>query len=193
VTAGEHRDTGALLAYRAGELPAAAEAALEEHLFSCQRCAGELAALERVASGVRSLVRAGRFRSVVPSLLVTRLAEGGARIRTFRVAPGGTTPCGVAAEDELLVARLAADLRGVARLDLVIADDMGSEPERLPDVPFDPGSGEVIVTERVDRARSYPTHVVRFRLVGHGPSGEARTVGDYALAHDARGPPPGMP
>ncbi len=177
-----------LLDYWTGELPPADAAALEEHLFACDACSGRLSSVQQLASGVDRLARAGRFRSVVPPTLVDRLVAAGVRVRTFRISPGGLTPCGVGTDDELLVARLAADLRGVERVDLVTCDDGGRERERARDVPFDASGGEVVLAERVDRARGYPTHVLRMRLLALGPGGE-RVIGEYALAHDAAAPP----
>lgn len=181
-------DLRLLVDYWTGELPEEEALRLEEHLFACAACAARLGGVEQLATGLRHLARSGRFRSVVPPSLVDRLAADGARIRTYRLVSGAVTPCGVAADDELLAARLGADLRGVQRLDLVMWQGGGAE-ELVPDVPFDAAAGEVILAERVDRARAYPTHRLHLRLVGHGAGGE-RVVGEYALDHDAAGPPP---
>jgi hypothetical protein len=181
-------DLGLLVDYWTGELSEEEARLLEEHLFDCPSCRARLAGVERLAAAVRQLVREGRFRSVVPASLVDRLAADGLRIRTFRVAPGGVTPCGVAAEDELLVARLAGDLRGLDRVDLIVSPEGGAGPERLADVPFDAGVGEVVLVERVDLARRFPSHRLNLRLVGHG-AGSERVIADYTLAHDAAGPP----
>lgn len=179
---------GRLLDYWARDLPPEEERSLEEHLFSCEPCGERLAELAALAEGVRRLVLAGRFRSVVPPSIVERLAAGGLPVRTFRVRAGEAVPCGTAPGDGLLVARLETDLRGVSRVDCLVCDETWSERERVADVPFDAAAGVVTLAERVDRARHFPAHALRLRLVEAGPGGE-RALGRFELDHDPRGPP----
>jgi anti-sigma factor RsiW len=179
-----------LLDYWTGELPAPRAEAVEEHVFACEPCASRLAELEALAASVRRLTETGRFRAAVAPSLVEVLAARGLRIRTFRPRAGESTPCGMAPDDELLVGRIAVDLRGVARIDLAVCDERWAERERLADVPFDRRRSEVVVAERVDQPELQTAHVLRLRLLAVDPTGE-RELGTYALAHDPRGPPGG--
>ncbi len=177
-----------LLDYWTGELPAAQGEAIEEHLFACGACAERLAELEALATSIRRLTAAGRFRAAVAPSLVDLLAARGLRIRTYRPRRGETIPCGAAPEDELLVARISVDLRRVARLDVAVCDAGWAERARLVDVPMDRARNEVIFAERVDDPLLRTANVVRLRLLAVDAAGE-HELGTYALAHDPRGPP----
>jgi hypothetical protein len=89
--------------------------------------------------------------------------------------------CTVGPEDDVVVARLVADLRDVARLDLVSRVDDGPE-ERHADIPFDPAAGEVMFAPPADVLRARPSHVDRVRLVAVAPRGE-RLLGEYTFDH----------
>jgi hypothetical protein len=178
----------ALLDWWTGDLPQHEVAALEEHLFACDACTAALAGIEALAASVRRLTAAGRFRAAVAPSVLDLLAARGLRIRTYRPRPGETIPCGAAPEDQLLVARIPVDLRGVARLDLAVCDERWVERERLVDVPLDRARAEVVVAERVDDPRTQTAHVLRFRALAVDAAGE-RELATYALAHDPRGPP----
>jgi anti-sigma factor RsiW len=178
----------ALLDWWVGELTASEADALEEHVFGCEDCAGRLAEIEALAASVRRLTEAGRFRAVVVPSLVDRLAARGLRVRTYRARVGETIPCGAAPGDQLLVSRVAVDLRGVKRLDLAMCDERWQERLRLTDVPFDAAHGEVVFAERVDSPEVKVANVLRFRLLAVEEGGD-RELARYALAHDPRGPP----
>jgi hypothetical protein len=113
--------------------------------------------------------------------VVERLHLEGRKIREYRVPPGGAVQCTVGPEDDVVLARLVADLRDVARLDLVSRVDDGPE-ERLTDLPFDAATGEVLLSPPADVLRARPSHVERFRLVAVGPLGE-RLLGEYTFDH----------
>jgi hypothetical protein len=97
------------------------------------------------------------------------------------VAPGGGVQCTVGPEDDVVLTRLLADLRGVGRLDLVLTIDDGVE-HRLPDLPFDASAGEVLFAPSADVLRAQPAHVQRLRLLAIGPEGE-RLLGQYTFDH----------
>src|SRR4030095_7511126 len=67
-------------------------------------------------------------------------ASGSARIAWL---PGGT----VRPEDDILVARLVADVSDAKRVDLAWYDAEGNEQERIPDVPA--GGDEIIWVRRI--------------------------------------------
>jgi hypothetical protein len=171
----------ALLDWWAGEIVAADGRHVEEHLLACDRCAGRLRLIQAMADGIRALLRGGRLPVVILPAVLGRLRREGRRIREYRVPPGGAVHCTVAPEDDVVLARLAADLRGVQRLDLV--SRMGDEPEeRLSDLPYDPTTGEVVFAPPADVLRARPAHVQRLRLLAVGPQGE-RPIGEYTFNH----------
>jgi hypothetical protein len=171
----------ALLDSWAGELRSAEGRRVEKHLFSCGECSARAGAVHELAEGVRQLVREGGLSIAVLPAVVERLHREGRRIREYRVAPGGGVQCTVGPEDDVVLARLVADLRDVSRLDLVFRVDDGPE-ERLADLPFDPAAGEVMFAPPADVLRAQPAHVERFRLLAVGPQGE-RLLGEYTFDH----------
>lgn len=177
-----------LLDLWAGDLPQARAEEAWEHVFACAQCTARLAELAALVASVRRLTETGRFRAAVAPSVVDLLAARGLRIRTYRPRLGETIPCGAAPDDELLVGRIAVELRDVARLDLAVCDERWVERARMVDVPVDRRRGEVVIAQRVEEARTGDPYVVRFRLIAVDPSGE-RELGTCALAHDPRGPP----
>ena len=171
----------ALLAWWAGELEGPDQEQLEEHLLSCDECSRRGHALASVAEGVRGLVRRGALSTPLLPAVVERLRHEGRRIREYRVRPGGGVQCTVSPEDDVVLARLTADLGGVSRLDLVIRVDDGPE-ERLSDLPFDPDDDELVFSPAADALRAAPAHVQRLRLLAVEPQGE-RALGEYTFHH----------
>ncbi len=177
-----------LLDYWTGDLAPARREEVEEHVFACETCAARLGEIEALAASVRRLTATGRFRASVAPSVVDLLAARGVRIRSYQLRAGETIPCGAAPGDELLVGRIPVDLRGVARLDVVLFDEGWAERQRLVDVPVDRRRSEVVMVQRVDDPVVRTSYVRRFRLLAVDAAGE-REIGTYALAHDARGPP----
>ena len=58
----------------------------------------------------------GSLLVVISDQFVTRAEEGG--VRQYAPSPGESVPCTVSADDDFLVARLAADLSNAERVDL---------------------------------------------------------------------------
>ena len=171
----------ALLDWWAGELTPPGRRRLEEHLLSCDACSGRAQGVSALADGVRELVREGGLPIAVLPAIVERLHREGRKVREYRVTPGGGVQCTVGPEDDVVLARLVADLRDVSRLDLVARVDDGPE-RRLTDLPFDPAAGEVMFAPPADLLRAQPAHVERLRLVAVGPQGE-RLLGEYTFDH----------
>ena len=86
-----------------------------------------------------------------------------------------------------MVAHLEASLTGIYRLDLVLLDFGGQDTERLRDIPFDPASGEVIITPHIARIRALPASTARARLVSVDEKGE-RVIGEYTFNHTPSAP-----
>lgn len=178
----------ALLDWWTGELDRAGMRRLETHLLSCGECAARAEATARLVQEARELVRRGEVPAVVLPSVVERLRQEGLRVREYRVAPGGSVHCTVAPDDDVVVSRLSADLRGVARVDLVSRVDDGAE-HRLADLPFDATAGELVYAPPADALRARPASVERLRLVAVGPESE-RVLGEYTFDHT---PWPGRP
>jgi hypothetical protein len=170
-----------LLAWWAGELAGPEQDQVEEHLLSCDECARRGQTLAAVAEGIRGLVRSGELPTALPPIVVERLQKEGRRIREYRVRPGGGVQCTVSPDDDVVLARLTADLGGVSRLDLVIRVDDGPE-QRLPDLPFGPDDDEIVFAPSADALRSMPAHVQRLRLLAVDPQGE-KVLGEYTFDH----------
>jgi hypothetical protein len=183
VTCGRPIAFETLIAYWLGELPAAAEAPLEAHLFGCAHCTRRLEELAAMAAGIRAAVRAGAVPAVVSAPFVDLMKKQGLRVREYRVAPGGRVDCTLQADDDAVVARMAVPLAGIRRIDALQTIDAGSErgsETRLEDVPFDPAAGEVLLLPPVHLLKR--AHVARVRLLAVEESGE-RELGRYTFVH----------
>jgi hypothetical protein len=170
-----------LLDWWTGELAGAEHRSVERHLLSCATCAARAGQLGALALAVRRLVRDGELPAVVLPSVVERLRREGRRVREYRLPPGGGVQCTVGPEDDVVLARLAAEFGGVSRLDLVSRVDDGPE-RRLADVPFDPAAGELLLMSSTTLLRARPSHVERLRLLALGPEGE-RLLGEYTFNH----------
>jgi hypothetical protein len=168
--------------YWAGELNPRDEERIENHVFTCTRCAAALAEGEVLARGLRALVRSGTFHSLVSESVLNRLARDGARIRTYSLRPGDVVPCAVWADDEVVVTRLRGDFSGVEAVSVAATLANGQELSRSNDVPVRPGQDELIDAISAEWLRQLPATTVRLRVTtGHGS--EERLLGDYTLAH----------
>jgi hypothetical protein len=171
----------AFLAWWAGELAAPEQDALEEHVLSCDECARRGRTLAAVAEGLQALVREGEVPTAMPPAVIERLQREGRRIREYRVRPGEGVQCTVSPDDDVVLAALRAELKGVSRLDLVVRVDDGPE-QRFPDLPFDPEGDELVFAPSADTLRAMPAHVQQLRLVAVDPEGE-RVLGEYTFTH----------
>jgi anti-sigma factor RsiW len=173
-----------LIAYWLGELPAAAQEPLEEHLFACASCSARLEELAALASGIRAAVRDGRVAAVISVPFLEMLKRQGLRIREYRVPPGGRVDCTLRADDDAVVSRMQAPLAGVKRVDALRRMEVGDEvtETRLEDVPFDPAAGEVLHLPSAAWVRGLPANTLRVRLVAVDEAGE-RPLGEYTFAH----------
>lgn len=174
-----------LTAYWLGELPDREAEKVEEHFFACAQCAGRLEWLAALSEGVRAAVRAGAIGMAVPAPFVAALRQAGLRLREYRNDPGGRVACTIAADDDAVVSRLRAPLAGVKRLDVVQRVRAGGadwQEMRLEDVPFDPGSGEVLLIPPPAALRKMPAHTAVMQLIAVGEKGDA-PLGEYTFMH----------
>jgi hypothetical protein len=171
-----------LTAYWLGELDAASETELEEHLFGCAYCSGRLHNIVQLADGIRRAAREGRLHAVVSASFVRKLKEDGLRVREYRLQPGGSVACTVTPGDDLVVAHLHAPLRDVRRLDLVCDDLTDGTHVRLQDVAFDPDSDEIVLASNVMKLRQLASTTQRMQLVSVEDATE-REIGTYTFNH----------
>lgn len=183
-------DAAVLFDYWVGKLGAEEEEAVEEHLFACDACGGRLKEAIALAEGVRKVTREGVLQTVVSEAFVKRAIEDGLRVRQYAVAAGGSVQCTVAAEDDFLIGRMEADLRGVGRVDLSVCDARGVEMGRMEDIPFDGEAGSVLWQYSITRAKAAPSETLVARLVAVEGDGE-RVIGEYTFHHTRTMPGPG--
>jgi hypothetical protein len=183
-------DATVLADYWLAALAPADEAAVEEHLFECDQCGARLREVIALAEGVRRLAREGSLRMVVSDAFLQRAKEEGLRVREYAPPAGGTVQCTVAAEDDVLIGRLAADLSGAARIDLSLCDERGVEQQRLADIPVHRGAGGVLLQESMTFAKAAPSNTMIARLVAVDESGRERLLGEYTFNHTRTLPGP---
>ncbi|MBZ5678305.1 MAG: hypothetical protein LAP61_29050 [Acidobacteriia bacterium] len=167
------------------------EEAAEEHLFTCDECGARLREVIALAEGVRKIAREGSLRMVVSDAFLQRVAEEGLRVRQYAPPAGGGVQCTVTAEDDFLVARLAANLTGANRVDLCLCDERGVEQLRLPDIPVHSGTSDVYYQESITWAKAMPTSTLIARLVTFDEAGDEHLLGEYTFNHTRSLPGPG--
>lgn len=171
-----------LVAYWVGELDEEDTQRVDEHLLGCEPCGAELEGVIALGEGVRRAFGAGLFGTVVGSRFTQTLAERGLRLREYRVERGGSVNCSIGPDDDMVIGRLDAPLAGVARLDMELTGMPGEPAMRATDIPFDAGSGEVVIVAPAARLRELPACVQRMRLLAVDDIGE-RVIGDYTFNH----------
>lgn len=184
-------DEAILADYWVAALPASEEEAVEQHLLECDRCGTRLREVIAIAEGVRRLAIEGSLRMVVSESVLKRATDNGLHVRQYAPPPGGAVQCTVTEEDDILVARLAANLSGAKRVDLCICDERGVEQERLPDIPVNPAAGNVLLQESIAFAKAAPTHKMIARLVAIDEGGGELLLGEYTFNHTRSLPGPG--
>ncbi len=166
-----------LVAYFAGDLGADEETSLETHLFGCGACAAEAA---RVASITETL------RGMIPAVLtheqLAALREKGHRMRDCSLEPGRRGEEDFARDLDLLIVHLGGlTLPEGARVSVTVRAAADEKVlVSVPDAPFDPGSGEVLICCQRHFAALPSDIVVDVEL--REAAGEAKTT-RYGLRH----------
>jgi hypothetical protein len=184
-------DAAVLADYWLAALAQPEEEAAEEHLFTCDECGARLREVIALAEGVRKIAREGSLRMVVSDAFLKCAAEEGLHVRQYALPAGGGVQCTVTAEDDLLIARLAANLTGAKRVDLCICDERGVEQLRLADIPVHSGASNVVYQESIAFAKAMPTSKMIARLVTFDEAGRERLLGEYTFNHTRSLPGPG--
>jgi hypothetical protein len=183
-------DPAVLLDYWLALLPATEEDAVEQHLFRCDDCGDRLREMIVLSEQLRTLARSGSLRVVVGDDLVQHAVGAGLRVREYAVAPGQTVQCTISADDDLLLARLTADLSGATRVDLSFCDPHGVERQRMTDIPVRSEAGSVILHESVTFAKTSPSTTMIARLLAVDAGGDERLLGEYTFEHTRTIPGP---
>ena len=184
-------DSALLTDYWLGLLAETEETAIDEHLLGCDQCGARLREVIALAEGIRRVARQGTLRMVVSDAFLQRAVDNGSRVREYAPPPGGSVHCTVTADDDLVVGRLAADLRGATRLDLCVCDERGVEQSRLLDIPYQPGAAGVVWHESIAFMKAAPTMTLVARLVAFDDAGHERLLGEYTFHHTRSLPGPG--
>lgn len=170
-----------LLAYWLGELEAAHEQRLDEHLFACADCIEGLRRLVALGDEIRAALARGALSIVLPPPFLRRVQEGGLRLREYALEPGGAVDCTITPDDDLVVAHLRAPLRGVRRLDVLIDNSVAGKL-RAEDVPFDAESESVVAVTSSVFLRTLRYAQQRVQLVAVDGA-EERVLGHYTFNH----------
>lgn len=174
-------DLESLVQYWLGELEPDREALFEEHYFACAACSQSLEDLVALRDGVRAAFAQGLVHTFFTPAFASRLADRGLRVREYRVTRGGSVNCTVGPDDDVVLGRMAAPLGGVRRVDAILRS---ANDTRVPDLPFDPEAGEVVLAPSMRWLRSLSTYRDVVRLVAVEDDGE-RVLGDYTFDHSA--------
>ncbi|HEY4359891.1 MAG TPA: zf-HC2 domain-containing protein [Bryobacteraceae bacterium] len=183
-------DAMLLTDYWLGALAPDDEMRVEEHFLGCADCSAALEGVAALAAGIRKLAGEASLTMIVSQEFLRRAADKGMRIREYPVAPGGSVQCTVTPEDDFLIGRLAADLRGASRVDLSICDEHGIELARLADIPFDAGSDSVMWQQSITYAKAAASGSMVARLLAVQESVRERVLGEYTFIHTRTMPGP---
>jgi len=175
-------DHAYLTSYWLGELPPDQEELIEQHLLSCSDCSSALEQIVAMDRGIRKLARTGELRVIVSQAFLERLSAEGLRVRQYAPPAGGSVACTVTSRDDLLMARLAADLRDAGQVDLIVCDAAGAERGRLRDIPVSLVANEVILNEPMHIARALPVSTHILKLVSAQDQSE-QVLAEYVFQH----------
>jgi Putative zinc-finger len=185
-------DAAVLMDYWLAVLSPEQEDVVEQHLMTCDQCGDRLSEIIALADSLRVLARSGSLNVIVSDQFVRHAAATGRRVREYAPERGESIQCTVAADDDLLLARLSADLTGASRIDLSWRDPQGIERQRMEDIPVGGDAGTVILQQSITWAKASPTSSMTARLLAVDPHGGERVLGEYTFNHTRTIPgPPG--
>jgi hypothetical protein len=172
-----------MVQYWSGGLPDPQSDAVEEHVFSCARCAARLETVASLAAGVASLARQGRISGIISRHLLNQLQHDGVRVRIYSLVPGDVVPCAVFPDDDLVVTRLRADFTGVDAVTVTITGTTPLSRVVLDDVPVSANEGELLWATPGWLVRQLPTSRVTLTMTAGTSNG--RQMAEYMLDHTA--------
>ncbi len=172
---------GELADYWTPDLTPEEVASIEAHVFDCAACARLLGEARQVSQAIGALVRSGAYLGAATESVLNQLARDGVRVRSYTVEPGETVQCAVWEDDEVVVARLRADLSGLRGVNAVLRDPSGDEKLRVERLPVKEGSTEILLAIPAAALRSVPAEPMRLTLEAEG---DARAVAEYIFQHE---------
>jgi hypothetical protein len=190
ITCSSPIEAAVLMDYWLAALPSSDEEAVEAHLLTCDACGDRLREVIALAEGLRTLARSGSLQVIISDQFVNHAEETGLRVRQYSPRPGESLQCTVAADDDLLVARLALDVATSSRIDLSWCDPRGVEHQRMADIPIDSDAGDVICQQSITWAKQSPTVTMLARLLAVDDKGDERLLGEYTFHHTRTIPGP---
>jgi hypothetical protein len=174
-----------LIAYRQDELDVRDAERIEEHIFECEACSEQLETLERLGDGVARLMRSGLVFGGTTVSAVEKAAAEGLRVGWYRLEPGESMECTIAPGDDCNVARFAAPLADVERVDMsFVYTEAGVQTfaTRFEDLVVDRARQEVVLLHPAPMLRRLGRVTIQVEMVAH-ERGEQRTVARYTLFH----------
>lgn len=167
---------GTIIDWIDGRLDAADAEQAEEHLFGCDFCTKTAETYARIVTAMRSYTP-----PVIDSAGLRLLESRGHPMKQNPMVPGQRVEISFGS-DVFLIHRLGGlDLEGVSRVDVGFGP--GDEPVAvLPDSPFDPATGEVIIACQTHFYLRFPPEVV-FTVTTPEPDETPRVLGRYRVLH----------
>jgi hypothetical protein len=187
---GEPIDVVVLMDYWLAALPSEEEGAVEEHLMACDSCGARLRDAIALTDGLRALARSGSLQVVVSDRFLKHAADTGLTVREYAASPGESVQCTVSADDDLLVARLTANLTTATRVDLSWCDPRGVELQRLSDLPIRADAADVVVQQSITWAKRSGSATMIARVLAVDVQGDERLLGEYTFHHTRTIPGP---
>lgn len=149
---------------------------VEEHIFSCDRCAGRAERMETLVE---------RLRTRLPPILTPErrrsLEQTAPELPTSPVSPGTSAILEFRKGTDIGFWILQCDLSGIERVDCALLAEDGATLMSLPDVPFDAERQEVVLACHVHYRALGPADMVA-RLTAIDGAGQSRTA-EYRLLH----------
>lgn len=183
-------DAAILADYWLGLLPEGEEEAVEEHLLACDSCGHRLREIIALADGVRRIAREGSLMMPVSEEFLQRAAAEGLRIREYAPPAGGSVQCTIAADDDILIGRLSANLSRAKRVDLVMYAANGAEMVRAVDIPFRSNAGAVLFQQSTTYAKAAPSETLIVKMLSVDAEEGDRLLGEYTFHHTRTIPGP---
>src|SRR5262249_41043342 len=112
--------------------------------------------------------------------------------RVTVLAAGGSVQCTVTADDDLLLGRLAAGLRGGGRVDLCLSAASGLRTKWTAGISFSPLLCSGALPKSITYAQAAASNTLVARLVARDDAGTERLLGEYTFNHTRTLPGPGI-
>ncbi len=174
-----------LIDYFVGELLPAEACRIEEHVFSCRRCAEAFESLDALKRALEETVRCAEIGCNVGSTFLERAVRDGLSLKEYLIPEGATVTCH-AGPDDLVVVRLGGSFANFEELELGVdfEDLETATTTQLPGrtVVVDRELDQVLLVFPGKLVRTYPRSRWTLRLTGHGPAGPA-AHGPFVMDH----------